>query len=91
MTLDIRDYLTDKNAWFVNPKIGAERMSEPVTTDALTRAINEAKRFLERAEASDCDRSNSIKRSACKRSSMDLTRALSDLRRHDSYEWEMGT
>ena len=60
--------------------------------DLLSEVIDEAERFLRSAK--ECQRQSSDFISGCKyragvkRKSMDLTRALSDLRRSDLSQWE---
>ena len=55
-----------------------------MNTDTLNKAISEAKRFIKAAERVEFDRwgfGNCKETAAAKRASMDLTRALADMRR----------
>jgi len=71
--------------------MGVPNNGETTMTDLLANAIAEAERFLDRAK--ECDRMSGPYewqckyRAATKRSSMDLTRALADLRRADLSQW----
>jgi len=55
-----------------------------MNTDTLNKAISEAKRFIKAAERVEFDRwgfGNCKETAAAKRASMDLTRALAELRK----------